>query len=251
MPIKYFAYDTETTGLAPHKGDEIISIAWMLLDEKLSVVSEALHFVRPSEGVVVAEEAAKINGYSPELWVERKALSQQELINALLETWSDHNLRWCLNLGHNVSFDVSFLEALADKNAPFAVGMKNALSYHCVDTLGLAVALDHAHGIFDAPYGLGLLCERYGIPLTNAHDALSDLRATVELYRRLQAHMQTGSTLPGVIYAPFLEKVGEDLVFKKGKHAGISIRSVNRGYIQWVLANVALRREERIALLAL
>lgn len=73
-------------------------------------------------------------------------------------------------IGHNIGFDESFLEA-----AGIETGSPS------VDTLPLAQILDPA-----APsHRLGDLCQRYGIPLDDAHRALADAEACRLLFLRL------------------------------------------------------------------
>ncbi len=245
MPIKYFAFDTETTGLHPHKGDQIISLAYMLLDEHLQQVVSANLFVQPT--VPVSPEAAKINGYTPELWAERGAITQRELALHLVRVFRQYSVSWAYPLGQNVGFDVSFLEALMEAQGVTA-DMKNVLAYHKIDTIGIGAAYDHAHKIYDAKYNLSLQCERYGIPLENAHDALADLQATVELFRVLSAPLTQAPPPPPSIPPRFLEKTGEDICFSRGKHCGTRIECVDRGYVRWLLKNLKLRPEERTTL---
>lgn len=248
MPIKYFAFDTETTGLDPNTGDEIISLAYMLLDENFVCAKKEQWFVNPSPGTVVSPEAARINGYTPELWASRNAIEQDDLIVKLISLWSTHGVRRAYPLGQNVGFDVNFLEALGRRNAAFAAAQKQALAYHKVDTLSIAVSLDVAHAVSDMRYNLTALAERWEVPLTNAHDSLADLEATVEVFLKLVKHLKTAHTPPLAPPPSFIEKTGTDHTFRFGKHKGLVVDTVDPGYLRWVLDNVKLRDSERATL---
>ena len=251
MPVRYFAFDTETTGLDPHGGDEIISIAWILLDDNLAEVERAYHRVHPSSPDKVSAEAAKINGYSDTLWCSLGAISQEEMVAKLIEVWRKYALDRVCPLGQNVGFDVDFLKALAKTHTAFAESMRVALSYHKLDVLVLARAIDDAHNIRGAHYRLTDLAPRWGISLDNAHDAMADIEATVETYRVLRDHLGKTPTPPEVPVRPWLEKTAGDWCFRFGKHKGQSIRSVDLGYIHWALRNVELPVAERAALVEL
>ena len=56
-----------------------------------------------------------------------------------------------------------------------------------VDTMQMARAVEWARGErWEDGFSLGALCERFGITLDGAHDALNDVRATVELAGHLR-----------------------------------------------------------------
>lgn len=191
----YFVTDAETTGFHAYEGDEIISFAFILLDADLREVVRKQYFVWPSADCVVQPDAALVNGYTPALWAERGAVSQDAFFKQLREDWRTYRVSRAWPTGHNVSFDVNFLEARGRIDPTFREDMKNALSYHMIDTISLAVPLDTAHKVRDARYKLTNVCERWGIPLTNAHDAMADTEATAELLRRLIGALR-GATPP-------------------------------------------------------
>lgn len=186
--MKFFALDTETTGLHAHAGDEVLSLAYVVLDEELNELACAQYYAHPTDPSRVSPEAARINGYTADAWDERGAVSQNALYTKIATDWEEHNVSRALPLGHNVGFDTGFLDARAQRDTVFAAALRKALSYHKIDTIGLAVSLDLALKTrYRGSYSLGPLCAHYGIPLEKAHDSLYDIRATVELYRKLVA----------------------------------------------------------------
>ena len=152
----YAAVDLELTGLKPGL-DEIIEVGIVRCTPD-SVVEQWSSLVRPLE--------------MPSLRIRRMTgISLEELEQA--PTWDEvvpevHRLLTDATLiGHNLPFDVKFLEA-------YAVPTDVAL----IDTLPLAQILDPA-----APsHRLGDLCQRHGIALEGAHRALADAEAARQIY---------------------------------------------------------------------
>jgi DNA polymerase III epsilon subunit-like protein len=246
MPVKYFAFDVETTGFYPFAGDEILSIAFMLLDDDLYCVKKGQWFVNPSEGCYVDPEAAELNGYSPALWADRGAVSQEQLKEKLMFLWETHDMQRALPLGQNISFDVNFLDALAHKDEEFAKAYKRAIGYHKLDIIALGVTLDQAHRVTKAFYRLADLCERWGVTLTNAHDSLADLEATVACFAKYLEHFRGSPKPPTPPPSRFLEKLGGTYRFRVGKHQRTPLESAPVGYLQWMLGLPDLHPEERV-----
>lgn len=189
----YFGFDTETSGLDPRDGAQILSLAYILLTDDLHEVARKQYFVMPDENAVLSPQALAINGYTPELWKSRNAIKQDDLFEALRADWKYYELFGAWPLGQNVGFDLDFLKEGGRSRPSFAAAQKRALSYHKVDTISLAVPLDAAFGIRGEKYGLIPLCERWGVPLTNAHDSMADIEATVSLYRALVGVLRTAT----------------------------------------------------------
>ncbi len=99
---------------------------------------------------------------------------------------------------------------------------------------------------------LGTACERFGVPLTNAHSALADITATLELYKVLRQRVRDlGVTpLPPPLPNRFLMQVNDIWCYAAGKHKGKPVRGSDGGYRAWVLREVKLRDEERTILQA-
>lgn len=123
-------------------------------------------------------------------------MDAKDLVNRLCEEFSHANTGGTYTskpilLGHNICFDVGFLQRL------FALYKKDLSKYldgktdaygnfqpAYVDTLNLSRAR-----WYDDPtmpnYQLGTCCERAGVELVDAHEAMADVNATVELYSSL------------------------------------------------------------------
>jgi hypothetical protein len=87
-------------------------------------------------------------------------------------------------VAHNAEFDGLFLRDWFER-----LGLFLPASYRVYCTLQRAMWLFQEQTAMTAPpdFKLGTLCRHFGItlPLHEAHDALADVRATAELYRRM------------------------------------------------------------------
>lgn len=171
--------DLETTGLLL-KRHEIIEIgcivARQMFDEngvaRLEIVAEKEWKVRPEHIETADVKGLSINGYDKEAW--KDAVSLREALTGLSEMTKS-----AIMVGHNVAFDWAFLEKAFEET-----GMKDRMHYHRLDTIPIAFA--KLYNIPDVQkFSLKELCVYYGIENKKAHTALSDARATYELYCKL------------------------------------------------------------------
>ena len=84
-------------------------------------------------------------------------------------------------IGHNVAFDSGFLEYASSE-----AGIANTMHYHKLDTVSISWAKLHKDPDVEH-FSLRELCVRFGIKNERAHTALSDARATFELYKKLMS----------------------------------------------------------------
>ena len=167
-----FAFiDIETTGL-DIINHEIIEIGCVLTSSDLKVIEEFELKIKPEHIENADPVALKVNHYDIQDWKE--AIDLREAIKIFSEKVKD-----CIMVGHNVSFDAGFLE-----HAFSETRIKNSLHYHKLDTISLAWAKFHQDKDVEH-FSLRELCLRFGIENKRAHTALSDARATFELYKKL------------------------------------------------------------------
>ena len=89
-------------------------------------------------------------------------------------------------VAHNAErFDAPLLHDWYDSLSIFLPAARLAL---CTKQRAMSFFLEHPALIKPIDYKLGTLCEYFGVRLTDhdAHDALNDVRATVELYRAIR-----------------------------------------------------------------
>lgn len=162
MTDSYVCIDLETTGLNP-KTDKIIEIGTVKV-EKDSIVEEWETFVNP--GRQLEERIIELTGIHDEQLAQAPPI--EDVLPGLLALTEDSVL-----LGHGVLFDYSFVKKAA-------VDQRMTFVRKGIDTL--KIARKYLQNLESR--SLGYLCTYYGIS-HNAHRALNDARATVELYRRL------------------------------------------------------------------
>lgn len=168
---KFAFIDTETTGLNTEK-HELVQIGCVLTTPELVVLEEFELKIKPEHLEDADPVSLKISPYDPEEWKDAYSLS--EAVNILAEKVKD-----AIMVGHNVYFDAAFLDYAFSK-----AGIANTLHYHRLDTISVAWAKLHREPDLEH-FSLRELCLRFGIENEKAHTALSDARATYELYKKL------------------------------------------------------------------
>ena len=163
--------DIETTGLNLIK-NEIIEIGCVITTPDLKVIEEFELKIKPQHIENAEPAALKVNRYDPSDWREAHALEKAMKIFS-------KKVKDCIMVGHNVAFDAGFLE-----HAFAQTGISNSLHYHKLDTVSIAWAKLHREPDLEH-FSLRELGARFGIVNERAHTALSDARATCELYKKL------------------------------------------------------------------
>ena len=167
-----FAFiDIETTGLNLIK-NEIIEIGCVLTSPTLEVIEEFELKIKPEHLENADKVALKVNHFNEKDWED--ALNLKEAIEIFSK-----KVKNCIMVGHNVAFDAGFLEYIFNKTETI-----NTMHYHKLDTISLAWAKLHKNKDFEH-LSLRDLCLYFGIKNERAHRALSDARATFELYKKL------------------------------------------------------------------
>ncbi len=182
--------DLETGGLAPHHAE--IQVAAIAVEDWREVeVFERKIVFDPKEQA--DPEVLAMNSYDAETWA-REAVSESSVVADLghfLRAYSVVSMvsqrgkpyKVARLAGHNaLGFDCPRLAAMFKRHGAFLP----AAIYQPLDTLQLALWECACHGTQASNYQLGTLCQMLGIPLgAEGHDALSDVRATIALARKL------------------------------------------------------------------
>lgn len=179
----YVVFDLETTGLDP-KWNEIIELAAIRLNpetlEETSRFYSKVQFKYPRR---MSKKVAKMNHYDENEWRDT-ARPPKDVIDEFLK-FSEGAIK----VGHNVKFDMSFIEAAYAEYMKLIFTVSGPApdpwgkSYHAIDTSSLAARLQHKGEIHSV--SLKNVCEHLGIVNNKAHSAMSDVLATVEVFRRL------------------------------------------------------------------
>jgi len=182
---KILWFDTETTGLDPKK-HSIIQFA-AIIEEGGQVKDEINIKFAPIKGTEIDKCALELTGTTrEELDARPSAVDAYYQILRFLNTYCNQ-FDWkdkYYPAGYNVQFDLEFLQALFMKCGGSRYGIGLFINWRRLDPLPVLYLMDYSNKISLPNYKLGTVCEHFGIEI-NAHDALSDVRATREVMQRL------------------------------------------------------------------
>jgi DNA polymerase-3 subunit epsilon len=162
----YVAFDTETTGLNPTEGDEIIQLGAVRIVNGRLLHNECIdQLVNPQRPV--PKSSVEIHGIDPEL------LPAQPLITEVLPGFHAFAADAVL-VAHNAAFDMRFLQLKEDLTG---LHFDNPV----LDTLLLSsVVHPNQEG-----HSLDAIAERFNIPIIGRHTALGDALVTAEIFLKL------------------------------------------------------------------
>ncbi|MCC7538087.1 MAG: PAS domain-containing protein [Deltaproteobacteria bacterium] len=164
--LTYVVFDTETTGLDPSGGDEIISIgAIRIVGGKIRREEVFDQLVDPRRSVPL--ESLKIHEIYPEM------LRGMPVISDVLPQFHEF-AEGAVLVAHNAAFDMRFLELKQER-------AKVRFDQAVLDTLLLS-AVAHPN---QEPHNLDAVAERFGLPIVGRHTALGDAILTAEVLLKL------------------------------------------------------------------
>ncbi len=164
--LSYTVFDTETTGLEPSAGDEIIQIgAVRIVNGRLLRYENIDQLIDPQRRL--RPESIKIHGITEEM------VRGQPLIQKVLPEFHTFCKDTVL-VAHNAAFDMRFLQLKEEQ-----LGIR--FNHPVLDTLLLSV-LVHPN---QASHKLEDIAERLGITIIGRHTALGDAIVTAEVLLRL------------------------------------------------------------------
>ena len=170
---KFAFIDIETTGLNLLR-HEIIEIGCVITTPDLELIEDFELKIKPKHIEDADPVALKVNHYDEENWQSAHSLKKA------MEIFSE-KVKDCIMVGHNVAFDAGFLEHAFNE-----IKIGNTLHYHKLDTVSISWAKLHSDPDLEH-FSLREMCVRFGIKNERAHTALSDARATFELYKKLMS----------------------------------------------------------------
>lgn len=166
--LTYTVFDTETTGLEPSAGDEIISIgAVRIVNGRLLTEEVFDRLVDPRRPLRAS--SMEIHGIRPEMLEGQPTLDK--VLPAFHKFCEDTAL-----VGHNVAFDMRFLE-LKER----ATGIR--FGHPVLDTLLLSAVLHGNLGTNE--HHLEAIAQRLGVKVTERHTALGDAMITGEVFLKM------------------------------------------------------------------
>jgi exodeoxyribonuclease-1 len=187
--------DIETGGLEFTR--PIIQLAAVAVDAELRELESVERKVAFDEAAA-DPQALSANKYDPDVW-RREAVECSEAArqfagflrrHATFDMFSHAGSRYCLAqlAGHNAErFDGPFLHSWYRRQQVFCPARYMAL---CTKQKALWLFQEDRTLTPPSDYKLGTLCQYFGVRLSegDAHDALNDVRATVELYKAMRSH---------------------------------------------------------------
>jgi len=161
--LAYTVFDTETTGLAPDEGDEIVSIgAVRVVNRRLLRTETFEQLVDPRRRIPAASYA--IHGISGDMVRGQPVI--EEVLPAFARFAEDTVL-----VGHEVGFDMRFISHKQER-----AGVR--FTQPVLDTRLLSAVVHPEHEF----HGLEAIAQRLGVSVVGRHTALGDALVTGEVF---------------------------------------------------------------------
>lgn len=226
------AFDVETTGLS-FTSDYIIQLAAVKFDTDFNIIDSMKYIVKPIKDFEIAEGAQEKHGITKEYVLET---------GTDLKIVAEEFLKFidgCDMLSYNGrNFDVRMI------SKDFAsVGLQFDINRVFYDSMLLEIKLN--------PRTLETIYKKYtGQELIDAHDALADVLATIEVFKyQVQSFANQDITLDDIMQMDeskifcidgMIKHDGDNILFAKGKYKDVEFMDVARkdvGYIKWFMTN--------------
>lgn len=177
----YLFIDTETTGRNPNKSRSV-QIAWILADRYGHVLIEESHIIRP-EGFQIELGAIEIHGIT-----HFKAMSHGKPIEIVLNKLFDAIRYADVIIGHNISFDIKILQNDIKKaGINFNFDLFPKICTMMSSTAWCGITKLNGKSGFKWPKLNELHIRCFGFSFDGAHDALTDVKATMRCFYHLLA----------------------------------------------------------------
>ncbi|KAA3619517.1 MAG: hypothetical protein DWQ05_01990 [Calditrichaeota bacterium] len=171
--LTYTVFDTETTGLDPAGGDEMVSIGAVRIVNGRLLASETFdQLIDP--GCELSAESIQIHGITPDLLTGKPEAKE---VLPRFEKFA----RGTILVAHNAAFDMKFLQL---KEEECGIKFENPI----LDTLLLS-SIIHTN---QKHHNLDALCKRFDVQNMARHSALGDALATAEVFLNIIPLLEKG-----------------------------------------------------------
>ena len=162
-------FDIEATGLNPYK-DKIIQLSWMVFDEDGNEKKNQDYFVK---GVEPSHYNIEKCGITKEL-LESHGVEIEKIIEEFKNDLANvHTL-----VAHNIDFDITFIKALLQTEQNL---LSNCKKICTMKNTTMFVGIQNHFG-YKYPSLQELYKKIFGEEFENAHNALSDVKATAKCF---------------------------------------------------------------------
>lgn len=221
-------FDTETTGLEV-QNDYIVQLCLIKFNSKtFETVDTRNWYIKPSGDFNIDPGAQEVTGISKEMILEKGVLLK-DIWNDALKFIGD-----CDMLSYNGNhFDIPMLyHNLKREKLSFDFGSRKFYDSYAFEKKRASLKLGDVYKRY------------YGKEFENAHDALYDVHATIEVFKKQLEEIPDAineSDLTCISPEGFIKYNDRgDLVFKQGKYKSkivTEICKLDPNYIKWVVAN--------------
>ena len=166
--LSFIVFDTETTGLHPSQGDEIVQISGIRIVDKHILDQDAFdELVNP--GIPIPPASTRFHGITDDMVTE--ALPVAEVLKSFSEFTSGAIL-----IAHNAAFDMKFLKLKEEQSGV-------VFNQPVLDTLLLSFVIQPNH----SAHTLDAIAARFGIeiPPEARHTAKGDALSTAGVFLRM------------------------------------------------------------------
>lgn len=184
MAAKIIWIDTETTGLDP-ESHAIIQLAAIVETGEGKVLGDFETCIRPVKGDMISRSAVEKHGITSKmLATDPKYIHPKAALEKFIRFMEQFVNRYertdkFIIAGKNVKFDIGFMRRWFEKCDDNYYG--SWFHYPCIDIDTEVARVMTLNDMVLENYKLETICEAFGIPLENAHDAMSDIKATRDL----------------------------------------------------------------------
>jgi DNA polymerase-3 subunit epsilon len=179
--MKRLVIDTETTGLSPNY-NKTLTVGMLLVEvEKQHLkILDSNHIFIKHKDYNASSQALKINGIDLEEH-DKIAIPPKKACNEINLFLKRNILQETPLVGHNLSFDKRFLNALFDQGESL-----HKFHHESEDTMFIWRSLQNRGKIpGHLRSNLGTVASFFDIDYEKSHDALADCHITAKVYRKL------------------------------------------------------------------